>query len=185
MLIGNIFLISFALSLDAFGLALGIGCGKKSKLYEKFSLTFSFGFFQGFLAFLGAILGGFISQYFFNISGYLSGIIIIIIGVLFIKEGLENTEECLYLNLTLWTFITLGVSVSIDALGVGFSLLYQYSFMAIFINTLVIGVITSIMTGISFLLVGHIKKIILVEKYSDYIGGVILIILGLKMVITG
>lgn len=175
--------IGFALALDAFGVSLGLGCGNRLVLKQKIAIIFSFGFFQFFLAWLGAEIGFFVSNNFFKISNQFSGIIILFIGLFLLKEGYEKEESCTYVSFSLLTYIIMGVSVSIDALGVGFSLLFKLSEIKIFLNSLVVGLITSLLTMISFILVHYIKSFKTVEKYADYIGGIILVIFGLNMII--
>ncbi|GAB6098416.1 manganese efflux pump MntP family protein [Halanaerocella petrolearia] len=174
--------IAIALALDAFGVALGIGCGSKISSKERFGLIFSFGLFQFLFSFTGAIVGNYIDSNLFNISSSVSGIIILLLGLLLLKEGYENDETCLYRKIELATYIILGVSVSIDALGVGFSILYNLNISAIIAKTIVIGLICSILTFISFVIVNYIKNFMIVEKYADYLGGLILVVFGLKMI---
>ncbi len=178
-----IFLIGIALALDAFGVSLGIGCGKKLKISEKAAIVISFSFFQFLFALVGALLGGFIDTNLFSITGYISGSIIFLLGLLLFREGYKNKEECIYRELSLWTYIILGMSVSIDALGVGFSVLYDLNLLLLSSRSIIIGIITMGLTVVSFLIVNYIKQFALVEKYADYIGGTILIIFGLKMLI--
>ncbi|MFO7819248.1 MAG: manganese efflux pump [Halanaerobacter sp.] len=179
----NILLIAVALALDAFGVALGVGCGTDLKAKEKFGIIFSFAFFQFFFALLGAGLGNYINKNIFNITGYISGLVIFLIGLLLIREGYKDDEVCIYCNLKLWTYIVLGISVSIDALGVGFSVLYNLNLSTIFSGTLIIGLVTSILTLLAFVLTNYIKNFMIVEKYADYIGGIVLILFALKMII--
>lgn len=179
----NILLVAFALGLDAAGVTMAIGCGKPTNIVEKSKVIFSFGFFQFLFALIGGLGGNYIDQYFFTISNYFSGAVIFILGILLIREGYKNEEECIYTNLNLWTVIVLGVSVSIDALGAGFSLLFNFRELIIFQDSLIIGAAASIMTGLSFIIVNYIKHIALVEKYANYIGGAILLILGVNTVL--
>lgn len=178
-----ILLIGIALALDAFGVSLGVGCGKRLTLSEKALIVISFSFFQFFFALAGALLGGFIDTNLFSITGYISGGIIFLLGVLLFREGYKNEEECIYRKLDFWTYIILGISVSIDALGIGFSVLYDLDLLLISSKSIIIGIVTMILTISSFLIVNYIKQFGLVEKYADYIGGTILIIFGLKMLI--
>lgn len=170
--------IAIALALDAFGVALGIGCGSQIKSQEKLGLIFSFGLFQFLFSLLGAIVGNYIDSHFFSISGYVSGLIILLLGLFLIKEGYQQEETYIYHNLTFMTYIILGVSVSIDALGVGFSVLYNLNLVTIISKTIVIGVVTSLLTFSSLVIANYIKNFSLVEKYADYLGGIILVVLG-------
>lgn len=183
MLVNRIFIFGLALSLDAFGVAMGVGCGKRLNLKEEVSIIFSFAFFQYLFGFLGGILGNFIDSNVFNISEFVSGLIILLLGILILEEGYKNKEECIYCNLNFWKYVVLGISVSIDALGVGFSILFKYSIYTLFINSLIIGAITMSLTFLSLKIIKYIRNFGFVEKYSAYIGGLILIVFGLTMII--
>ena len=179
----NIYLIALALALDAFGVSMGIGCGSNPSRENRIKIIFSFGFFQFLFAFFGALLGHYINQNFFRISDLLSGSVILILGILFFYEGFKDEEECIYKNLTIITISLLGISVSIDALGAGFSLFYDLNLAVMLHKSLIIGIVASTLTAAAFKLIEYIKHIMLVEKYADFIGGTILIIMGLNMII--
>jgi putative Mn2+ efflux pump MntP len=178
----KLILIGIALALDAFGVALGVGCGNLLKRKQKIGLVFSFGFFQFLLTVLGAVAGSFINNNLFNISNYISGAIIFFIGILLLKEGYEREEACSYTHFGLFTYIGLGIGVSMDALGVGFSVLFKLSLFQVFINSLIIGLFASVFTLIALVIVKWVKRFDLVERYADYIGGIILLFFGLKMI---
>ncbi len=179
----DIVLIAVALALDASGVSMGIACGTKLNMKNQISLIFSFGFFQFLLALSGALLGDFIDTRIIEISDITSGIIILIIGIILFREGFKKEEECIYRRLSFWTVVILGISVSIDALGIGFSVLHKDLILNMLQNSLIIGLIASIFTLISLNIIKYLKKIILIEKYSDYIAGIILIIFGINMIL--
>ena len=176
----NILLVALALALDAAGVTMAIGCGTRTSLKEKFKVIFSFGFFQFLFALMGGLAGNYIDQNFFTISNFFSGTVIFLLGIFLIREGYKNGEECIYRELSFWTVVVLGVSVSIDALGVGFSLLFDLNYIFILQNALIIGLIASAVTAAAFKIVNYIKHIALVEKYADYVGGFILLLIGLN-----
>ncbi|WP_111571409.1 manganese efflux pump MntP [Halanaerobium saccharolyticum] len=176
----NILLVALALALDAAGVTMAIGCGTKTNAAEKLKVVFSFGFFQFFFALMGGLSGNYIDRNFFTISNYFSGAVIFLLGIFLIREGYKNGEECIYRRLSFWTVVVLGVSVSIDALGAGFSLLFDFDYALIFQDSLVIGLIASIITAAAFRIVVYIKHIALVEKYADYVGGFILLLIGIN-----
>ena len=176
----NILLVALALALDAAGVTMAIGCGTRTNLKEKFKVIFSFGFFQFLFALIGGVMGNYIDQNFFSISNYFSGAVIFMLGILLIKEGYKNKEECIYRKLNFWTVVILGISVSIDALGAGFSLLFKLNYSLILQNSLIIGIVAAITTAAAFKIVIFIKHISLVEKYADYVGGLILILIGIN-----
>jgi putative Mn2+ efflux pump MntP len=172
--------VALALALDAAGVTMAIGCGTKTNLREKFEIIFSFGFFQFLFALIGGFLGNYIDQHFFTISNYFSGTVIFLLGIFLIREGYKNGEECIYRQLNFWTVVVLGVSVSIDALGAGFSLLFNLNYALILNNSLIIGVVAAVITAAAFKIVLYIKHISLVEKYADYVGGLILLLIGIN-----
>lgn len=179
----DIIVIAVALALDASGVSMGVACGTKLNMQNRISLILSFGFFQFLFALSGALLGNFINTKIIRISDIASGFIILIMGIILFREGFKREEECIYRRLTFWTVIILGISVSIDALGVGFSIMHKEIFLNMLNKSLIIGIIAAIFTLFSLYLIRYLKKIILVEKYSDFIAGIILIIFGINMIL--
>lgn len=175
----SLFLIALALSLDAFGIALCIGLNNQTKFSNKLGFIISFGFFQFLFSYIGAYAGFLFNTYVAAMPSIIGGMIIAIVGVLMIKEGFENKGKCPLLKPKM--YFILGVSVSIDAMVVGFTVLNNITKVVLFKNTLFIGGITLVMSTIAFLISKYLKKIEIVGRYADYIGGIILIIFGLKM----
>lgn len=174
--------IALSLSLDAFGVALSIGLNKGLRYYKKILFSISFGFFQFLFALIGALLGIIFNKFITFIPNVVGGIIIAVVGVLMIIEGFNKKEENILLNSKM--YIVLGVSVSIDALVVGFTALYSLNYFRLIVDCLIIGNISLIMTCIAFVISKYLKKIRLVSCYAEYIGGIVLILFGLKMMFS-
>ena len=172
-------IISLALSLDAFGVALCIGLNNQIKFVNKIGFTISFGFFQFLLSYIGAYAGLLFNRYVASMPTIIGGIIISLVGVVMIKEGLENQGKCPLLKSKM--YFILGISVSIDAMVVGFTVLNNITKVILLKDTLFIGAVTLVMVTMAFIISKYLKKIEIVGKYADYIGGIILIIFGLKM----
>lgn len=177
-------LIALALSLDAFGVALSIGLNPGVKLTNRMIFCLSFGSFQFLFSFIGSFAGIYFTNNIKSVPELIGGVIIAVVGVLMVKEGMEEKEECLLFTPKM--YIILGASVSIDALVVGFTAFGNMdSSKLIFIYTLIIGLVTLIISGGAFIVSRHLKKISVIARYADYIGGIILIIFGLKMIFLG
>ena len=177
----SLFLVGLALSLDAFGVALSIGLNRKVRFSNRLIFSLSFGFFQFLFSFIGAYAGVLFNTYITSVPGIIGGIIILIVGVLMIKEGMDEKEECLLFTPKM--YIVLGVSVSIDAMVVGFSVLSVLADNYVILqNTSLIGLITLIISGIAFILSRFLNRIAIISRYADYIGGIILLLFGLKMI---
>ncbi|WP_251861209.1 manganese efflux pump [Clostridium sp. Marseille-Q2269] len=178
--IQELFFIGLALSLDAFGVILCIGINKRVTLRSCLIFVVSFGFFQFFLSFLGGYTGIIFNKYIVPIPKIVGGIIIIIVGIFMISEGFTKKEQNIFLNKSI--YFILGVSVSIDALVIGFTSLSCISnLFYLFMGSLFIGLITGTVCSLGVILSKYIKKISIISSYADYIGGVILILFGLKM----
>ena len=174
-----LFIIALALSLDAFGVALCIGLNSQTKFSNKVGFTISFGLFQFLLSYIGAYAGFLFNTYVASMPTIIGGVIIALVGVIMVKEGFDNGGKCPLLKPKM--YLILGISVSIDAMVVGFTVLNNISKVILLEDTLFIGAITLVMVTIAFIISKYLKKIELIGKYADYIGGTILIIFGLKM----
>lgn len=176
----SLLIIATAVSLDAFGVAFSLGLNKCLKSKDKLIFCLSFGFFQFLLAYVGATTGFMVNNYVIKIPKIVVGIIICIVGIIMIKES-ENGESCRVINPKV--IIILGISVSIDAMVIGFTALSRVqSHFIIFYDTIFIGLVTFLFCFIAFVISFFIRKITVVSKYSGYIGGIILVLFGLNMI---
>jgi manganese efflux pump family protein len=177
----DLFLIALAVSLDAFGVALCIGLNDKANRMKKLLFAISFGTFQFLFSLLGGLGGKIFTEKITSVPAVVGGIIIALVGILMIKEGMENKGECPILQPKM--YFILGVSVSIDAIVVGFITLSNIKAIYTLTSyTLIIGGVTLVMCIFAFIISKYLSKIEVVGKYADYIGGVILILFGLKMI---
>ncbi|NEZ47199.1 hypothetical protein FDF74_08250 [Clostridium niameyense] len=178
----DIFVIALALSLDAFGVMLCISINEEIKLKNKLSFAISFAFFQFLFAFIGGYGGFLFTRYIMSMPKIIGGFIISLVGVLMIKEGFQKKQECIFCRKSMYCI--LGISVSIDALVVGFTTLNFINNLIILMQmTLIIGVVTLFMCVIGITISKYIKKIAIISEYADYIGGFILILFGIKMIL--
>lgn len=177
----SLLIIALALSLDAFGVALCIGLNDAVKRKNKFGFALSFGFFQFFFALIGAYAGFLFNTYIAAVPEIIGGVVIAVVGTMMIKEGFENKGECPLIKPKM--YVVLGISVSIDAMVIGFTALNNITNTFIILtHTIVIGIVTLVMSIMAFLVARYLKRIEAVGKYADYLGGIILILFGLKMI---
>jgi putative Mn2+ efflux pump MntP len=179
----SLFAIAVALSLDAFGLALCIGLNKGITFKLKAMVAASASFFQFLFSLIGAYAGFFFTIYVTSVPNIIGGAVIGIVGILMLKEGKEKT--CKRYALKPLAIIALGMSVSIDAMVLGFTAFSNIkSFVSIFMSTLFIGLVTLIACTAALVLSKHLRKIDLVSKYADYIGGAVLLLFGIRMMVS-
>lgn len=181
-----VLLIPIALALDAFGISLSLGFSNKYRFKQLMMFCLSFGFFQFLFSFFGGIFGDLVNSYILTIPKVFGGIVILIVGIMMFKEAFlnnkdeEELEKKLFNNL----YITLGISVSIDALVVGFTAYNIYNFKLIFLNTLLVGIVTLLLCVFAVLLSMYLRKVKFIARYADFLGGIILILFGLKMIFS-
>lgn len=180
MNIFDIVVIGTALSLDAFGVSLSIGLNSKVRRMNKYMFAISFGFFQFAFAFLGGLFGNLFNVYILEVPSVIGGLVTAFVGILMIKEGFNDRKECLLIKPKM--YFILGISVSIDALVIGFTVLNTIIKLKLVLrDTIYIGVITLCFSLVAFYIAKYLKKINLVCKYADYLGGIVLIIFGIHM----
>lgn len=175
-----LFLVAIALSLDAFGVALSIGFNDALNGRNRLGFAVSFGLFQSLLTFIGAYAGFVFNTYIVTIPQVIGGTIISIVGVFMIKDGFEKKHESILLSFKM--YIILGISVSIDAAVIGFTMFNKInSSYIIVLQSVFIGVITFALSNIGFLVAKFLRRIEIVKRYANYIGGIILVLFGIKM----
>ncbi|HAK44271.1 MAG TPA: hypothetical protein DCM59_18260, partial [Clostridium sp.] len=116
-----------------------------------------------------------------SVPAIMGGIVIAIVGILMIKEGMTEKEENIVLTFKM--YFILGVSVSIDAIVIGFIAFSGIeSMIPLTLFTAIVGMITFFMSILAFIIAKYLGKIHILRKYADYIGGIILILFGLKTI---
>lgn len=181
MALSEVFLIGIILAMDAFGVTLSIGLNSILTYKNKMKFVLSFAFFQFLFTYIGGEAGYLFDRYIVNISSLAGGIILFIIGILMMIDGTKSGKnDVLEKNSTC---MILGISVSIDALVIGFTTLYNLNnTLVLTLDAIIIGLITFVICMIGLFLCQYIKKINFISKYADFLAGVILILFGLKMI---
>ena len=181
MSIYYVFIIDIALAMDAFGVSLGVGLNPILKKRNKIKFIVSFAFFQFLFTFLGGIAGHLFDVYITSIPSIAGGIVMSVVGIVMIIDGLKEKESDLLIKDS--TCIILGISVSIDALVIGFTTFCKLSSIIILlVNSILIGLITLFLCTLAFFFCRYIKKISFISKYANFLGGIALIIFGIKVI---
>lgn len=177
----SIIIIGIALAMDAFGVSLSIGINSYVDRRKKIEYILSFAFFQFLFSFLGGLIGYLFDTYIVSIPKLLGGGVIGLIGIFMILDGVKTKDESLLLKDSM--ILVIGISVSIDALIVGFTAFHQLgSIPILLIDTILIGLITLLISTIGFFICRYVRKISFVAKYADFLGGITLILLALNMI---
>ncbi len=184
----ELFLLSIGLCFDTFAISLSGGiCLKESPtLIQRVKIISAFALFQAGFAFLGWVLGGSFANYIEPFDHWIAFILLGYIGGSMLYGSLKkDKEECKKESLDFTknkSLIVVSIATSIDALAVGISvamlhltvLKVEFFILMVLILT-ALASLTGIMSG---------KKIGgKVGRRSELVGGVVLLIIGLKILI--
>ncbi len=179
----EIVILAVGLSMDAFAVSICKGLATKEvKFKNMLSCGLWFGGFQALMPLIGFMLASLFASYIVSIDHWVAFVLLALIGANMLKEAFSNKEEDSEKNadFSIKTMFIMAVATSIDALAIGVSLAMAGD-VNIFIAILFIGVITCVLSALGVKL-GSIFGA-KYEKKAQIFGGVILILLGLKILL--
>ena len=178
-----VILIALSLAMDAFSVSVTNGmCIKNLKLKDAFLIAFVYGFFQFLMPMAGYFGAYILKDYIEKVDHWIAFIILFFIGFKMITEAVEELKEkseCSIKSLSLKILIIQGIATSIDALAAGIGLVALNT--PVFSSTLIIGLITFILCFMGVYLGKKMGSIF--KGKAEIFGGVILILIGLKILI--
>jgi putative Mn2+ efflux pump MntP len=184
MSILEIFILSVGLCFDTFAVSLSSGICLPYISRAQFAKIFlSFALFQSVFTFTGWVLGKSLLGIIGPVDHWIAFLLLAYIGVKMIREGLENNEEevCIDVRKTK-ILITVSVATSIDALAVGIGLaMAKFTFDRILITAAIIFVVTAIAASAGLKGGRYIGT--KAGRRSEIFGGLILIAIGLKILV--
>ena len=176
----ELFLIAVGLSMDAFAVSVCKGLAMPKCTFKKAAIVgLWFGGFQALMPAIGYILGAQFQEAIASIDHWIAFVLLALIGGNMIHEALDNDEEEADASLDVKTMFLLAVATSIDALAIGIT----FAFLKVNIISAVcfIGIVTFIISfaGVK---IGNVFGARYKNK-AEIVGGVILILLGLKILL--
>ena len=183
----NSAMLGVGLAMDAFSVSLANGLNEPNMKKRRMTgIAGIFAIFQTLMPLIGWICVHTILQYFKVFEQFIPWIALLLlvsIGGNMIKDGIQNKEEEIEkTEIGFKGLIIQGIATSIDALSVGFTIA-EYNFFMAFICVLIIGILTFFIcfAGLSL---GKKFGTVFSNK-ATIIGGIILIIIGLEIFVTG
>ena len=178
---GELFLLAVGVSMDAFAVAVCKGLAMKKATLKSQSIVGAwFGGFQGLMPLLGFLLGTLFAAAIEAIDHWVAFGLLGIIGFNMLKEAFSSEEEEADADLSVRTMFIMAVATSIDALAVGISLAMAGN-VNIILAVSLIGATTFTLSAIG-VKVGNVFGSRF-EKNAQIAGGVILLLLGLKILL--
>ncbi|WP_169942898.1 MULTISPECIES: manganese efflux pump MntP family protein [unclassified Campylobacter] len=177
----ELLLLAFALAMDS--VALSIASGAKCRALTVsgvIKVSFIFGFFQALMPFLGYFLGLTFVSFIASIDHFVAFGILSFLGIKMILEAREHKDEACLNDLGLKVLTMGAIATSIDALAVGVT--FSFENIDIIYTSILIGSICFILCVLACY-AGKFLGIVL-EKKALILGGVILIGISVKILIT-
>jgi len=179
----SLVLIAIGLSADCFAVALSASVtAKNPSRLQVLRMAAMFGLFQALMPVLGWLAGQTMVKFIAAYDHFVAFALLAIVGGRMIWESFHHKKQHEKpADVTRgWMLLTLAGATSIDALAVGLSLAFIEVNIAV--AAITIGVVAFIATIIGFLL-GK-KAGDLMGRWAETIGGIILIGIGLRILIT-
>ena len=183
---GELLLLGVGLSMDAFAVSVCKGLAmKRSSVKAGLTCGIWFGGFQALMPLIGFFLGSMFAEAIQSVDHWVAFGLLVLIGVNMLREAFSPEEdggcsECADADLSVKSMFVMAVATSIDALAVGISLAMAGD-VAIFSAVGIIGVCTFILSAIG-VRVGSVFGSRFEQK-AQIAGGVILVILGVKILL--
>ena len=183
---GELFLLAVGVSMDAFAVSVCKGLAmKKATFGGQMTCGVWFGGFQALMPLLGFFLGTLFAGAIEAVDHWIAFGLLGLIGANMLKEalgkedGCESCEPCAA-DLSVKTMFVMAVATSIDALAVGISLAMAGN-VNIWLAITLIGLTTCCFSAVG-VKIGNIFGSRF-EKKAQLAGGVILVLLGLKILL--
>ncbi|MBR5681750.1 MAG: manganese efflux pump [Ruminococcus sp.] len=185
MTLTELLLISVGLAMDAFSVSVCKGLSmKKIDLKGGVITALFFGVFQGVMPMIGYFLGSRFADVISSFSHWVSFGLLAFIGGKMVFEAIKGNEEesdGKEYRLDIRELTLLAIATSIDALAVG--IVFAAEKTNLIFSVTMIGVITFALSLVG-IFIGY-KFGSKYEKKAEIAGGVILILIGLKLLLEG
>ena len=178
----ELIIIAVGVSMDAFAVSVCKGLSA-SRLRPKYMLSAAvwFGGFQALMPLLGYFIGISFADFVSDIDHWIAFALLTIIGGKMIKEACQKDDDNEHTpDFSFKTMLLLAVATSIDAMAVGISLAMTGG-VNIWLAVTLIGTVTFLLSGVGVKIGSMFGARF--EKKAQIFGGVMLILLGLKILL--
>jgi len=178
----SIFIIAISLSIDSFAASVVLGSNSSQfKITNILKVALIMSFFQVLMPFIGWGIGDKFKYLIESFDHWIAFVLLISVGGKMLYESLskDDSSNNNFKISNFYVLVTLGISTSIDALVVGIS--FGILRVSVVTPIIIIGITTFLFSSVGVLLGGKFGKH-LGGKF-EIIGGVVLILLGIKILI--
>ncbi|MFS0821329.1 manganese efflux pump MntP family protein [Bacillus sp. 1P02SD] len=172
----TLFIMAFALGMDAFSVGLGMGL-IRLRLKQIFSIGITIGLFHMWMPLAGMMIGHFLSDTFGAIATYVGGGLLLFLGLQMIISSFKDDDHQRMITPVGIGLFIFALSVSLDSFSVGLSLgIYGAKTVMVI---LMFGIVSMVLSWIGLLLGRKVQNWL--GTYSEVLGGCILLVFGVKL----
>lgn len=176
----EIVVIGISLAMDAFAVSICKGLSMKKMNWKKgIIIALYFGIFQALMPVLGYLLGSSFATLVEKVDHWIAFGLLAIIGINMIKESRDDEEEKRNDDVGFKTMVVLAIATSIDALAIGVT--FTFLKVNLLIAIALIGAITFVISLLGVLIGNKFGDKL--QNKAELIGGVVLIVIGLKILL--
>jgi putative Mn2+ efflux pump MntP len=175
-------MIAISLAMDATAVCLGVGAtAHANPLRSRLRLAFHFGLFQFLMPVLGWFAGATVAPFIAAFDHWIAFGLLAFVGGRMVRAGLDPHAESYRTDPSRgMTLVMLSVATSIDALAIGLSLAMLR--VNIWYPAPVIGVVTAALSFFGLQLGSRLGEKF--GKRMEIAGGAVLVLIGLRIVVT-
>ncbi|MBR2785207.1 MAG: manganese efflux pump [Clostridia bacterium] len=176
----EIIVIGIGLAMDAFAVSVCKGLAmKKLDCKKAIIIAVYFGIFQTLMPVLGYFLGSTFSSFVQQVDHWIAFILLVLIGGNMIKDSTDDEEEKRNDRVDVKTMVLLAIATSIDALAVGVT--FAFFEVNLLLSILIIGIITFTLSVLGVVIGNKFGDKF--QNRAELAGGIILIVIGLKILL--
>jgi manganese efflux pump family protein len=175
----KVFVIALSLALDVFAVSIGVGVrGISTQLKVRIGLAFAAA--EVSMTIIGALLGQAMGHFLGDVAGYFGFTALVGLGIFMMIESRRISGETEKFDLSKgWGLFLASLSISLDSLGIGFSILYVGVPMPV--SLIVIAIISVIATGCGLAIGGRLGNY--ADRWAALLGGLLLTLTGVAFIV--
>jgi manganese efflux pump family protein len=176
----KIVVIAVSLALDVFAVTVGVGVRGGLSRNAKIRIGFAFATAEIVMNLVGVGLGAVAGKLLGDAAGYLGFVALTGVGIYMIVEAQRDLEDRDPVSMSRgWGLAVASLAISLDSLGIGFSILYIG--VPLMISLATIGAVSIAATALGLSLGRALGEV--VEDRAEMLGGVLLTITGAVFIV--
>ncbi len=176
----KILVVAFSLGLDVFAVGIGVGIRETTPAL-KIRIGIAFAAAEVVMNLIGVGLGSIAGRLLGTLAGYIGFAALVAVGAYMTFEAVREAEEKVPLDMSRgWGLFIAALSISLDSLGIGFSILYIGVPLWLALGTIFVVSICSTVAGLTL---GRVlgRR---VEEGAELFSGIILMLTGVGFILA-